>query len=82
MHIFNNTSSNIYYIGYFYYNKVNIWLQNNIFLRLFSMIITIDGPAAAGKGTLSSKLAQKYNLAYFYTGMIYRAVGLDLILNN
>ena len=46
------------------------------------MIITIDGPAAAGKGTLSSKLAQKYNLAYFDTGMIYRAVGLDLILNN
>ena len=46
------------------------------------MIITIDGPAAAGKGTLSSKLAQKYNLAYFDTGMIYRAVGLDLILKN
>ncbi|MBE6467283.1 MAG: (d)CMP kinase [Alphaproteobacteria bacterium] len=43
------------------------------------MIITIDGPAAAGKGTLSSKLAQKYNLAYFDTGMIYRAVGVDLI---
>ena len=46
------------------------------------MIITIDGPAAAGKGTLSSKLAQKYKLAYFDTGMIYRAVGLDLLLNN
>ena len=46
------------------------------------MIITIDGPAAAGKGTLSAKLAKKYNLAYFDTGMIYRAVGLDLILNN
>ena len=46
------------------------------------MIITIDGPAAAGKGTLSQKLAQKYKLAYFDTGMIYRAVGLDLILKN
>lgn len=46
------------------------------------MIITIDGPAAAGKGTLSSRLAKKYNLAYFDTGMIYRAVGLDLILNQ
>ena len=43
------------------------------------MIITVDGPAAAGKGTLSSRLAQKYNLAYFDTGMIYRAVGLDLL---
>lgn len=46
------------------------------------MIITIDGPAAAGKGTLSQKLAQKYKLAYFDTGMIYRAVGLDLLLKN
>ena len=46
------------------------------------MIITIDGPAAAGKGTLSTKLAEKYKLAYFDTGMIYRAVGLDLILKN
>ena len=40
------------------------------------MIITIDGPAAAGKGTLASTLAKKYHLAYFDTGMIYRAVGL------
>ena len=46
------------------------------------MIITIDGPAAAGKGTLASRLAQKYKLAYFDTGMIYRAVGLDLLLKN
>lgn len=44
------------------------------------MIITIDGPAAAGKGTLSSKLSKKYNLAYFDTGMVYRAVGLELML--
>ena len=43
------------------------------------MIITIDGPAAAGKGTLAQKLADKYNLAYFDTGMVYRAVGIDLI---
>lgn len=46
------------------------------------MIITIDGPAAAGKGTLSSKLAEKYSLAYFDTGMVYRAVGLQLLKNN
>ena len=44
------------------------------------MIITIDGPAAAGKGTLASKLAEKYNLAYFDTGMVYRAVGLEMLL--
>ena len=46
------------------------------------MIITIDGPAAAGKGTLANRLSKKYNLAYFDTGMVYRAVGLELILNN
>ena len=46
------------------------------------MIITIDGPAAAGKGTLAQKLAQKYELAYFDTGMLYRAVGLNLLLHN
>ena len=39
------------------------------------MIITIDGPAAAGKGTLAAILADKYHLAYFDTGMVYRAVG-------
>ena len=46
------------------------------------MIITIDGPAAAGKGTLAQKLAEKFKMAYFDTGMVYRAVGLDLILSG
>ncbi|MBQ8465604.1 MAG: (d)CMP kinase [Alphaproteobacteria bacterium] len=46
------------------------------------MIITIDGPAAAGKGTLAGVLAKTYHLAYFDTGMVYRAVGLDMYLNN
>ena len=46
------------------------------------MIITIDGPAAAGKGTLAQKLAEKYDLAYFDTGMVYRATGLSLLLKN
>ena len=46
------------------------------------MIITIDGPAAAGKGTLAQKLAEKYRLAYFDTGMVYRAVGLQMLLEG
>jgi len=46
------------------------------------MIITVDGPAAAGKGTLSQRLADKYGLAYFDTGMVYRAVGLQMLKNN
>ncbi len=44
------------------------------------MIITIDGPAAAGKGTLASNLSKKYGYAYFDTGMVYRAVGLEMHL--
>ncbi len=46
------------------------------------MIITIDGPAAAGKGTLASNLSKKYGYAYFDTGMVYRAVGLEMHLQN
>ena len=46
------------------------------------MIITIDGPAAAGKGTLSRALSKHYELAYFDTGMIYRAVGLETVLKG
>lgn len=46
------------------------------------IIITIDGPAAAGKGTISAGLAQKFGLAYFDTGMLYRAVGLQMLLDE
>ena len=40
------------------------------------MIIAIDGPAAAGKGTLARKLADRFNLTYVDTGALYRATGL------
>lgn len=46
------------------------------------MIITIDGPGGAGKGTLAAGLAKKYNLAYFDTGMVYRATGLQMFLKG
>lgn len=39
------------------------------------MIIAIDGPAAAGKGTLAKKLARHFSLAHLETGLLYRAVG-------
>ena len=37
------------------------------------MIIAIDGPAAAGKGTLAKRLAAALNLPYLDTGILYRA---------
>jgi len=46
------------------------------------MIITIDGPAGSGKGTIAAALAKKYKLAYFDTGMVYRAVGLEMVLSG
>ncbi|MCP4393056.1 MAG: (d)CMP kinase [Alphaproteobacteria bacterium] len=43
------------------------------------MIIAIDGPAAAGKGTLARRLAEALGLAYLDTGSLYRAVGLIMV---
>ena len=40
--------------------------------------IAIDGPAGAGKSTLSRKAAEKLGYIYLDTGALYRAVGLKL----
>ena len=39
-----------------------------------NLIITIDGPAGAGKSTVAVKLAAKLGIAYLDTGAMYRAV--------
>ncbi|MCH2165181.1 MAG: cytidylate kinase [Marinovum sp.] len=36
--------------------------------------IAVDGPAAAGKGTISRALAEAFDLAHLDTGLLYRAV--------
>lgn len=43
------------------------------------MIITIDGPAGAGKGTLASHLANIYHLRHLDTGLLYRAVAFRML---
>ncbi|QIG48356.1 (d)CMP kinase [Nordella sp. HKS 07] len=43
------------------------------------MIIAVDGPAAAGKGTLARALARHYNLHFLDTGALYRMVGLSVL---
>ncbi len=42
------------------------------------VIIAVDGPAASGKGTLARKLAAHLDYAYLDTGLLYRAVGLQV----
>jgi cytidylate kinase len=37
--------------------------------------VAIDGPAAAGKGTIGRALAARFGLAHLDTGLLYRAVG-------
>jgi len=42
-------------------------------------LIALDGPAAAGKGTLARRLAAHFGFAYLETGLLYRAVGLKVL---
>ena len=38
--------------------------------------VAIDGPAAAGKGTVARALAQRFGFRHLDTGLLYRAVGV------
>ncbi len=44
-----------------------------------STVIAIDGPAAAGKGTLSRKIAETYGFHHLDTGLTYRATAKALL---
>ena len=41
--------------------------------------IAIDGPAAAGKGTISRAVAAHFGFAHLDTGLLYRAVGMRML---
>lgn len=41
-------------------------------------VIAVDGPAASGKGTIARALAQHFGLPFMDTGLLYRAVALNL----
>ena len=41
--------------------------------------VAIDGPAAAGKGTISKAVAAHFGFAHLDTGLLYRAVGAKVI---
>ncbi len=45
-------------------------------------IVTIDGPAGAGKTTTSKRLSEKLNCAYVDTGALYRGVAYEIRQQN
>jgi cytidylate kinase len=47
-----------------------------------SFTIAIDGPAAAGKGTISKAVAAHFGFAHLDTGLLYRAVGAKTLLGT
>ncbi len=44
-----------------------------------SFAVAIDGPAAAGKGTIARAVAAHFGLPHLDTGLLYRAVGLRML---
>ncbi|WP_067732856.1 (d)CMP kinase [Novosphingobium naphthalenivorans] len=46
------------------------------------MIIAVDGPTASGKGTIAKALAAHFGLPHLDTGLLYRAVGRQVILSG
>lgn len=44
------------------------------------MIIAVDGPTASGKGTIAKALAAHFDLPHLDTGLLYRAVGRQVML--
>lgn len=43
------------------------------------LVITVDGPAASGKGTIAGALGDAYGLPVLDSGLLYRAVGVLLL---
>jgi cytidylate kinase len=43
-----------------------------------AVVIAVDGPAASGKGTIARALAAHFALPFMDTGLLYRAVALNL----
>ena len=47
-----------------------------------SFVVAIDGPAGAGKGTITKQVAEKLNLVNVDTGATFRCVALNMLKEN
>ena len=47
-----------------------------------AFIVAIDGPAGAGKGTITKLVGEKLNLLNIDTGAMYRCIALQMIRDN
>ena len=43
------------------------------------IVVAVDGPAGAGKSTISKRVAKILNLEYIDTGAMYRALTLKIL---
>lgn len=57
-------------------------LIDNLILTVKKPIIAIDGPAGAGKSTVSRRLAQELGFIYLDTGAMYRGITWLVMENN
>ncbi len=46
------------------------------------MIVAVDGPSAAGKGTVARAIAERLGYHFLDTGRLYRMVGLTMLRNG
>jgi len=47
-----------------------------------TLTVAVDGPAASGKGTISKAVAAYFGFAHLDTGLLYRAVGAQMLLGQ
>ncbi|MGM0452365.1 MAG: (d)CMP kinase [Thermodesulfobacteriota bacterium] len=50
--------------------------------KIRPLLITIDGPAGAGKTTVSKALAERLQYKYIDTGALYRGVAYEILAND
>ena len=62
--------------------KFEIYIQKGDEVQMKNTVVAIDGPAGAGKSTISKAAAKELGFIYIDTGAMYRAVALKALING